>query len=136
MILTIASSCLVALVAATDLDGVAVTSIIPPYGSVEGGTDVKLTVSGISQSHVVNQTEEDHRLMCMFGGSDMNTTEVTATWVDDETLSCTTPATLTEGEVPVAIKIGDDSSASIATFVYHPDPVVISVSPPSLPAAK
>ncbi|KAL7555309.1 hypothetical protein ACHAWF_019001 [Thalassiosira exigua] len=98
-----------------------VTSITPPHGTINGGSNVEVTVSGA--------VETNHRLKCMFGSAG-----VEGLWVDDETIACSTPASLWETSVAVGIKIGDVSAESDVFYFFHSEPVVASVFPKSLPA--
>ena len=103
-------------------------SLSPSHGSIFGGTDVNLTVTGLSPaSHAVNQPHA--RLIVTFGNN-----EVVGHWVDEETISCSTPASQ-EMNVMVGIRIGEVRAESMASFTFRPDPTIVSVFPESLPAS-
>lgn len=104
-------------------DKVVVTDVSPDHGTVSGGTNVELSMLGISSS------QED--AMCIFGSI-----EVQGTWVNEETISCVSPESLDDATVAVGVKFSETGvrAESMAKFTYHHEPEILSIFPLSLPA--
>jgi len=106
-------------------DKVVVTGITPIHGSTNGGTKVELSMSGISFSS--GRTNA----LCIFGS-----VEIQGMWMDGETISCVSPASLDDATVAVGVKFSDSGvrAESMAIFTYHYEPEILSIFPLSLPA--
>ncbi len=90
-----------------------ITSISPPFGGTTGGNVV--TITGLNFKGASSVT---------FGG--LNATLVKA--VNDTTITCRTPVSLTAGAVDVIVRIGGGPSGAFSSFTYITPPVISSIS--------
>jgi hypothetical protein len=93
-----------------------ITSISPPFGGTTGGNVV--TITGLNFKGASSVT---------FGG--LNATLVKA--VNDTTITCRTPVSLTAGAVDVIVRTGGGPSGAFSSFTYITPPVISAISPPA-----
>jgi hypothetical protein len=93
-----------------------ITSISPPFGGTTGGNVV--TITGINFKGASS---------VLFGG--LSATTVKA--VNDTTITCKTPVTLTAGPVDVIVRTGGGPSNTFLSFMYITPPVISDISPPA-----
>jgi len=92
-----------------------ITSISPPFGGTTGGNVV--TITGVNFKGASSVT---------FGG--LNATLVKA--VNDTTITCRTPVSLTAGAVDVIVRTGGGPSGAFSSFTYITPPVISAILPP------
>ena len=92
-----------------------ITSISPLFGGTTGGNVV--TITGVNFKGATSVT---------FGG--LNATLVKA--VNDTTITCKTPVSLTAGAVDVIVRTGGGPSGAFSSFTYITPPVISDISPP------
>jgi hypothetical protein len=93
-----------------------ITSISPPFGGTTGGNVVTITGVNFKGASSV-----------LFGG--FGATLVKA--VNDTTITCKTPVTLTAGPVDVIVRTGGGPSNTFSSFMYITPPVISDISPPA-----
>jgi hypothetical protein len=93
-----------------------ITSISPSYGGTTGGNVV--TITGLNFKGASSVT---------FGG--LGATLVKA--VNDTTITCKTPASLSAGPVDVIVRTGGGPSNTFSSFNYITPPVISNISPPA-----
>lgn len=92
------------------------TSIIPPRGPVYGGTPITAIGS--------NFTKSSSSAVCRFGS-----VTSPAKWVSSTTISCTSPAANSAGNVGLAVSDNAVQFTGTANFTYEDPLTYISVSP-------
>ena len=92
-----------------------ITGISPNFGSTTGGNTV--TVTGTDFTGATEVTVGD--ISC-----------ATITVIDNNTLTCITPAQIAPGPVGIIVTTGGGSSKKSSPFTYILPPVITSISPP------
>jgi len=93
-----------------------ITSISPPFGGTTGGNVITITGLNFKGASTV-----------LFGG--LGATLVKA--VNDTTITCKTPVTLTAGPVDVIVRTGGGPSNTFSSFMYITPPVISNILPPA-----
>ena len=92
-----------------------ITSISPPFGGTTGGNVITITGLNFKGASSV-----------IFGG--LNATLVKA--VNDTTITCKTPVSISAGAVDVIVRTGGGPSNTFSSFTYITPPVISDISPP------
>jgi len=93
-----------------------ITDISPSSGTNTGGTSVTITGTNFTGATLVT-----------FGGIAATSLNI----VNNTTITCITPAVLSDGAVGIIVTTGGGPSASFSSFTYITSPVISSISPSS-----
>jgi hypothetical protein len=93
-----------------------ISSISPSSGINTGGTNVTITGTNFTGATLVT-----------FGGIAATSLSI----LDSTTISCITPAVLSDGAVDIIVTTGGGPSGAFSSFTYITSPVISSISPSS-----